>query len=125
MPEASTRIAALLAGEVQIIQAVPPDLVDLIANVPGLSVHTALGTRSYQIELNNAKAPFDDVRVRQAVNYAIDWDSILTNIYRGYADRLATPFLPSGFGYASDLAPYPYNPEKAKELLQQAGYDTN
>ncbi len=125
MPEASTRIAALLAGEVQIIQAVPPDLVDLISNVNGMSVKTALGTRSYQIELNNEKAPFNDVRVRQAVNYAIDWDSILTNIYRGYADRLATPFLPSGFGYATDLAPYPYNPEKAKELLQQAGYDTD
>ena len=125
MPEASTRIASLLAGEVQIIQAVPPDLVERLSSVPGVSVHTALGTRAYQIELNNSTAPFNDTRVRQAINYAIDWDSILTNIYRGYADRLATPFLPSGFGYAQDLAPYPYDPAKAKELLKQAGYDTN
>ncbi len=123
MPEASTRIAALLSGEVHIIQAVPPDLVDRLSGVPGVQVYTAPGTRSYQIELNNAKAPFDDVRVRQAVNYAIDWDSILTNIYRGYADRLATGFLPSGFGYDASLAPYPYDPEKAKELLREAGYD--
>lgn len=125
MPEASTRIAALLAGEVNVIQAVPPDLVDRIASVPGVSVRTALGTRSYQIELNNEAAPFNDTRVRQALNYAIDWDSILKNIYRGYADRLSTVFLPSGFGYAQDLAPYPYDPAKAKELLQQAGYETN
>lgn len=125
MPEASTRIASLLAGEVHIIQAVPPDLVERIANVPGVQVHTALGTRSYEIELNNAVAPFDDVRVRQALNYAIDWDSILKNIYLGYADRLSTVFLPSGFGYDHDLAPYPYDPAKARELLRQAGYDTN
>lgn len=123
MPEASTRIAALLSGEVHIIQAVPPDLVDRLSGVPNVQVYTAPGTRSYQIELNNAKPPFDDVRVRQALNYAIDWDSILTNIYRGYADRLATGFLPSGFGYDANLAPYPYDPEKAKELLREAGYD--
>ncbi len=125
MPEPSTRIAALLAGEVHVIQAVPPDLVELISSVPGVSVHTALGTRSYQIELNNATAPFNDVRVRQAFNYAIDWDSILTNIYLGYGDRLSTVFLPSGFGYDADLAPYPYDPAKAKQLLQEAGYKTN
>lgn len=123
MPEPSTRVAALLSGEVQIIQAVPPDLVDRIDGAPGVSVHTAPGTRAYLIELNNSIPPFDDVRVRQAMNYAIDWDSILTNIYQGYAERLATAFLPTGFGYDADLEPYPYDPEKAKALLQEAGYD--
>ena len=125
MPEPSTRIAALLAGEVHVIQAVPPDLVERLQGVPGVGVHTALGTRSYQIELNNATAPFNDTRVRQAFNYAIDWNSILSNIYLGYGDRLSTVFLPSGFGFDSDLAPYPYDPEKAKQLLREAGYDTN
>ncbi len=123
MPEPSTRVAALLSGEVQIIQAVPPDLVDRIANVPGVAVHTAPGTRAYAIELNNASPPFDDVRVRQALNYAIDWDSILTNIYQGYAERLATAFLPSGFGFDADLEPYPFDPDRARELLREAGYD--
>lgn len=125
MPEPSTRIAALLSGEVHIIQALPPDLVDRIDGVPGVSVHTALGTRAAQIELNNTVAPFNNHLVRLALNYAVDWDSILTNIYQGYADRLATAFLPSGFGYAEDLAPYSYDPERAKELLQEAGYRTN
>ncbi|HLU82043.1 MAG TPA: ABC transporter substrate-binding protein, partial [Trueperaceae bacterium] len=123
MPEPSTRVAALLSGEVQIIQAVPPDLVDRIDGVPGFTVHTAPGTRAYGIELNNATEPFNDVRVRQALNYAIDWDSILTNIYQGYAERLATAFLPTGFGYDADLAPYPYDPDRARALLQEAGYE--
>jgi peptide/nickel transport system substrate-binding protein len=60
--------------------------------------------------------------VRQAVNYAINWDPILHDIYHGYGTRLATAFLPSGFGYDASLKPYPYDPAKARELLRQAGY---
>lgn len=125
MPEPSTRVAALLSGEVQIIQAVPPDLVSRLQSTSSVSVKTAEGTRAYQIELNNKVAPFNDVRVRQALNYAVNWNSILKNIYHGYGQRLATAFLPSGFGYDSSLKPYPYDPAKAKELLKQAGYDVN
>src|SRR5690625_7923358 len=105
MPEPSTRIAALLAGEVHIIHAVPPDLVDRIDSVPGVSVHTGLGTRSAQVELNNRVPPSNDRDVRLALNYAIDWDSILRHIYQGYADRLATAFLPSGARLAAHHEP--------------------
>src|SRR5690606_38841365 len=59
MPEPSTRVAALLSCEVQIIQAVPADLVDRIDGVPGFAVHTAPGTRAYGIELNTATEPFN------------------------------------------------------------------
>jgi len=124
IPEPSTRVAAILAGEVSIIQAVPMDLVDRLSKSKKVKVLSVEGTRSYQIEFNNSKPPFDDVRVRRAINYAIDWDSILKNIYRGYGTRLATCFLPSGFGYDPDLKPYPYDPEKAKALLKEAGYET-
>jgi peptide/nickel transport system substrate-binding protein len=122
MPEPSTRVAALLAGELQIIQEVPPDLVDRLKASPGVLVKTVEGTRSYQIELNNKQAPFDDPRVRQALNYAINWDPVLKDIYRGYATRLATCFLASGFGYDPTLKPYPYDPAKARALLREAGY---
>jgi peptide/nickel transport system substrate-binding protein len=122
MPDPSSRIAALLAGEVQIIQEVPPDLVDRLKANPNVQVKTSEGTRSYEIEFNTKADPFGDPRVRQAVNYAINWDPILHDIYRGYATRLSTAFLPSGFGYDPALKPYPYDPAKARELLREAGY---
>ncbi|HLY22004.1 MAG TPA: ABC transporter substrate-binding protein [bacterium] len=122
MPEPSSRIAALLSGEVQVIQEVPPDLVDRLKASPNVQVKTAEGTRSYEIEFNTKAEPFTDPRVRQAVNYAINWDPILRDIYHGYGKRLSTAFLPSGFGYDASLKPYPYDPAKARELLRQAGY---
>lgn len=122
MPEPSTRVAALLAGEVTIIQAIPTDLVEKLKKSSRVQLKTVEGTRSYQIELNNKKPPFDDVRVRQAVNMAVDWGKILKNIYLGYAAQLPTCFLSSGFGYDPNLKPYPYNPDKAKALLKEAGY---
>jgi peptide/nickel transport system substrate-binding protein len=60
--------------------------------------------------------------VRQAVNYAIDWEEILEGVYQGFGERLATSFLPSGFGYDASLAPYPHDPERARQLLREAGY---
>lgn len=120
LPEPSTRVAALKAGEAQIIEDLPPDMEADIASDANLTVEKASGTRSYMIELNVKS--LDDVRVRQALNYAVDWDAILEAIYHGRAHRLATSFLPSGFGYDPDLKPYPYDPEKAKALLTEAGY---
>jgi peptide/nickel transport system substrate-binding protein len=72
--------------------------------------------------LNNKKSPFNDVRVRKTINYAINWDEIIANVYNGYGNRLATCFLPSGFGYNPKLKPYYNDPEKAKALLMEAGY---
>ncbi|PZN13078.1 MAG: peptide ABC transporter substrate-binding protein [Bacillota bacterium] len=120
MPEPVTRIAALKAGEVHIIQEVPPDQVEQLRGDPGIQVKVTQGTRLYMIELNNQKLA--DPRVRQALNYAVDWDAILKELYRGHAHRVATALLPSGFGYNPDLKPYPYDPDKARELLRQAGY---
>jgi peptide/nickel transport system substrate-binding protein len=122
MPDPSSRIAALLSGEVQVIQEVPPDLVDRLKGSPNAQVKTAPGTRSYEIEFNIKAAPFTDARVRQAVNYAINWDPILRDIYHGYGRHLATAFLPGSFGYDPALKPYPYDPAKARQLLKEAGF---
>ncbi len=120
MPEPGTRIAALLAGEVHIIHEVPPDAVAQLERARGVQVQVAPGTRLYAIELNNRR--LTDPRVRQALNYAIDWETILRELYRGYAHRVATALLPSGFGYDETLQPYPYDPDRARELLREAGY---
>ena len=123
MPESSTRVAALLAGEVHIIQAVPPDLLSKLQSSDRVKVLTAQGTRCFHVELNTSKPPFDDPKVRKALNHAVNWDSILKNIYQGRAERLSTCFLPSGFGYNPGLKPAQYDPDLARKLLKEAGYD--
>jgi peptide/nickel transport system substrate-binding protein len=122
MPEPATRVAALKAGEVHVIQAVPLDLVPDLEKDKRVAVKPAEGTRVYGVELNTAKPPFNDVQVRQAMNHAVNWEQILKTIYRGYGTRLATVFLPSGFGFDAGLKPYPYDPAKARALLKRAGY---
>jgi peptide/nickel transport system substrate-binding protein len=126
IPEASTRVAALLAGEVDIIQAVPAELVDTLSQTPGIQVKTAPGTQPKWMEMNVNKAPFDDVRVRQAMNYAVDKDLIIQKIYGGRAVALPGPLSPYNNFVDKNLKPYAYDTEKALSLLKDAGWtDTN
>jgi ABC-type transport system substrate-binding protein len=67
-------------------------------------------------------APFSDVRVRQALNYAVDVDAIRDALYGGYGQRLPNFFAPGGLGFDPALAPYSYDPERARALLSEAGY---
>lgn len=122
IPESSSRIAALTAGEVQRIHALSPTLVSQLESDKNIEVKVADGTRVYMLEMNTQKPPFDNVKVRQAMNYAIDMNSIIKQILSGYATRLAGPMLSNAFGINTDLKPYEYNPAKAKQLLQEAGY---
>jgi peptide/nickel transport system substrate-binding protein len=123
IPEASTRVAALLAGEVHIIQAVPSDLISSLEQDPDVQVKTAPGTQPKWIEMNVNKAPFDDVRVRQAMNYAIDKDLIIEQIYGGRAVALPGALSPFNNFVNKSLAPYPYDPDRALELLAEAGWE--
>jgi peptide/nickel transport system substrate-binding protein len=122
MPEPATRVAALKAREVHIVEDVPVDLLSEIERDPRTTVKATQGTRVFGVELNNAKPPFNDVKVRQAVNHAVNWDAILKAVYRGYATRLSTAFLPSGFGYNPRQAAYPYDAARARSLLRETGY---
>jgi peptide/nickel transport system substrate-binding protein len=72
--------------------------------------------------LKGDTVPLSDVRVRQALAYAIDVDTIVTTILRGFATRTATQVGPFDFGYSAKVRPYPYDPARAKALLAQAGY---
>ncbi|HSF83544.1 MAG TPA: ABC transporter substrate-binding protein [Anaerolineales bacterium] len=122
IPEASTRVAALLAGEVDIIQSVPAELIDTLAQTPGIQVKTAAGTQPKWMELNVNKPPFDDVRVRQAMNYAIDKDLIIQEIYGGRAVALPGPLSPYNNFVNKSLTPYAYDPDMALSLLSDAGW---
>lgn len=125
MPDPATRVAALKAGEIHIADKLPPDMADSLSGDPNVKVESVPGTRTYGIEFCLTKPPFDDVKVRQALNHAIDWDTIIATIYGGKATRLSTAFIPSGFGYNHDLKPYEYDPAKAVELLREAGFNVS
>lgn len=122
IPEASTRVAALLAGEVHIIQAVPSDLVSRLSDREDVVVKTAPGTQPKWLELNVHKPPFDDVRVRQALNYAIDKDLLIQTIYDGRAVALPGPLSPYNNFVNKSLEPYPYDLDRAMELMAEAGW---
>src|SRR5699024_10612742 len=69
------------------------------------------------------RPPFDQKEVRQALNYAIDKESIVDAFYEGRANVAANPMPEIIEGYNAHIDPYPYDPEKAKELLDEAGYE--
>ena len=126
IPEASTRVAALLANEVLIIETIPSDLVNRLNENSSVAVKTAPGTQPKWIELNVNKPPFDDVRVRQALNHALDKNLIIQEIYGGRAIALPGPLSPYNNFVNKSLQPYPYDLDMAKSLLEEAGWvDSN
>lgn len=121
LPEAGTRVAALVAGEVQMINAVSPEMIEQIEAAPNTTVTTAPSARLVYASLRNDRAPLDNVKVRQAINYAIDKEAIVSTLLSGIAEVAKAPLPPTLTGARTDLA-YPYDPEKAKQLLEEAGY---
>lgn len=122
IPETSTRVAALLAGEVDIITEVPAELMDTLKKVPGIQVKTVPGTRPLWMEMNVKQAPFDDAKVRQALNYAVDKDLIIKKVYNGLAKPLGGPLMPTNNFADPNLKPYAYDKTKALALLKEAGW---
>jgi peptide/nickel transport system substrate-binding protein len=121
--DANARVSEMLSGGIDLMVEVPPDNVQLFADDEGFVLHEEAGPHLWFLILNTREAPFDDVRMRQAVNYAIDKESLVTNVLQGTATVAAGP-TPEAFAWAynEDLEPYPYDPERAKELIAEAGY---
>jgi peptide/nickel transport system substrate-binding protein len=122
IPETATRIAALQAGKVHIIQNVPPHMVETLKRDPNVAVKTALGTRVQMFEMNVNQPPFNDVRVRRAMNHAVNMDIIVEKILGGFGKRMAGAILPNGLYFNEALKPYRHDPALAKKLLAEAGH---
>ncbi len=123
IPEASTRVSALLNGEVDIITAVSPENREKIesSSTARLSTVERAGNTVY-VGFKTENTPFSNKKVRQALNYAIDAKSIVDNVLQGAAVQTNSLIGPKDFGYAGEFDGYAYNPEKAKQLLAEAGY---
>jgi peptide/nickel transport system substrate-binding protein len=122
VPEPSTRVAGLRTGQLDLITNVPPNLARELEHIPGIKVSRVPSTWIIYLGLNAFKKPLSDIRVRQALNYATDVDSIIKTVLEGNGRRTAGPLTPLMFGYDPTVKGYPYDPAKARRLLAEAGY---
>lgn len=122
IPESASRVAALLAGDVDIINELPPFSVKQVENNPDTAVMKVNGTRSFFIAMNMQGEYFDDPKVREAAAHAIDKDLIIDRILGGNAQRIEGILSPDAFAASTDLHKYSYDPELSKKLLAEAGY---
>lgn len=124
IPESSARVAALEAGQVDLITAVSTNQVERLRASDGIDVASKGTTRVVYFTLNTLRdgSPLQDVRVRQAINCAIDRDLIVKGVLDGFGSAIGTFALPFFPNYNTDLAGYAYDPEGAKKLLADAGY---
>jgi len=118
MPEASTRTAALLSGQVDWIEAPSPDAIDRL-KAAGMQIVTRVYPHNWSYQLNFAKGPFTDKRVRQAANYALNRGDMKELLNGLMLEESAT--VPPSTPYYGHPVVYDYNPDKAKALLKEAG----
>ena len=120
--EDAARIAALEAGQVDLISNVPPHEVARLKANPRLRVQQVQGLRPIFLILSPAYKPMDNPKVRRAITHAIDRERIIKHILEGYAYPLNGLLSPQVFGYEPSAKAYPYDPEKAKQMLTEAGF---
>ncbi len=121
IPEDATRLVLLETGELHANMRIPPLDAPRADAVEGIDVVRVASVRTIYIGFNNQRAPFDDPLVRQAINYAVDQDAIVEDILGGAGAISDAPIMNLIFGYAPQEA-YDYNPDKARELLAEAGF---
>jgi len=121
-PDASTRLQRALAGECQV--ALYPNLADreTIEEAPGIDAVATPVASSGFITFNFREKPFQDKRVRRALAEAIEIEPLVQSVYNGMGHVTGAVIPPALWGSATDIGPYPYDPEHARELLTEAGY---
>jgi peptide/nickel transport system substrate-binding protein len=120
--EDAARIAALQAGEVDLIAPIPHARVAELKRNDKLVIKTIAAPRIFHVTIDVRKAPFDNVKVRQALNHAVDVNAIVKSLYFGHGTRLATVVDKGALGYDPRVQPYAYDPKKARALLAEAGH---
>lgn len=123
--EDGARLAALQTGEVHIATNIPLSMYQRVANSSGVTAETVQGARMYLLILDSRTddTPIHNKLVRQAMNYAVDKEALLDVLFEGQGSVIqGQQATPDFFGFNPDIEAYPYDPEKARELLAEAGY---
>ena len=125
IPEQTTRVQALLSGEVSAINAISTENIAQISGAGGFTIAGSPTTRLIMIALRSDRAPLDNPLVRQAMNYAVDKNTIVEALLPGIAvpaNGILTSNIPGANAAVEPLGPWPYDPDRARELLAEAGY---
>lgn len=117
----TARVAALSGGELSAADGLTPDDVPTVEEDDQLKVQTRPPLNLGYLAMNNNKEPFDDPLVRQAVNYAIDMESLVDGFFGDTAEVAYNPMPPTVPFFNEDEEPYGYDPEEARRLLEEAG----
>lgn len=120
--EDSTRVSRLLSDESTVVANVPPGDVSRIEENSATKINAAPSSRIIFGAMRDDLEPFDSTEFRQALNYAIDLGSIIENVLLTFGAPTGQPSMEGYTGYAPDVEPYPHDPERAQELVDESGY---
>ena len=123
IPDNAARLIALKSGEIDIMDGLNPDDAAGVDADEGLELLTRSENNFGYVGFNTQKEPFDQVEVRQAINHAIDKQAIADALYAGYATTAKNPLPPGYLGYNDEVEEYAYDPDRARELLAEAGFE--
>lgn len=124
MPNEASRVAGIIAGEIDIVPSLTPPMVPTLEGEPGLELVKVTSNRTVYLGFNGEKpGPLADPRVRQAIDHAIDRKTIAERLLKGLGAPTSQIPAPVTFGYDPGLEITAYDPEKARALLAEAGYD--
>jgi peptide/nickel transport system substrate-binding protein len=120
--ESSTRVNQLLAEETDVVVNVPPQEITRVDNSEVARVEAASSTRIIFNAMRYDVEPFSNQKFRQAMNYAIDLESIVSNVLGGFGDQTGQPTLEGFVGHNPDVDPYEFDQEEAERLVEESGH---
>ncbi|AVP59136.1 ABC transporter substrate-binding protein [Pulveribacter suum] len=124
IPDPAAQVAALLAGDVDVFPRVTPRSMAQFKGNPRFQVLISGSRAKTILAMNNAKKPLDDVRVRRAIAAAIDRKAVIQGAADGLGVPIGSHYVPGAFGYVDTTGINPYDPDKARRLLAEAGVKT-
>lgn len=123
MPTSANRLAALQAGAVDVAEWLSPRELSMLEKNPQLKVWQVFGNYIHRVEMNNTTPPFDNPKVRQALNYLVPREDILKAVYYGKARPTKSPISEIYPSYTNEYFHYTQDVDKAKSLLKEAGLE--
>lgn len=123
IPDAAAAVPAVLSGDVQAFPFFPADAVSQVEGNPQLKVVIGSTEGETILAMNNKKPPLDNLKVRQAISYALDREAIIDGASGGLGQPIGSHVSPSSKAYVDLTGRYPHDAAKARELLKEAGFE--